>query len=247
MIHLIYPHTCKSCLSYFPWILFTLQFPGVNVKTQFNRDESLEAQVLNLLVFFFFKIARNCLGMAVKLNTCQEAAIFEDEREGKIREVGNQAVWSLSSCKPGFGVEQLRDEDFDTYWQSDGPQPHLVNVQFRRKTIIQDICLYTNYKADESYTPNRISIRAGNNFHDLVELEQVELIEPVGWVKIPLKDTNDKHIRTFMIQIAVLSNHQNGRDTHIRRIKVRSPVMDTSIHPAPKFTSPEMIQYAYFK
>lgn len=52
-------------------------------------------------------------------------------------------------------MEQLRDEDFDTYWQSDGPQPHLVNVQFRRKTIIQDICLYTNYKADESYTPNR--------------------------------------------------------------------------------------------
>ena len=41
------------------------------------------------------------LAMAVKLNTCQEAAIFEDEREGKIREVGNQAVWSLSSCKPG--------------------------------------------------------------------------------------------------------------------------------------------------
>ncbi|CAI9722254.1 anaphase-promoting complex subunit 10-like [Octopus vulgaris] len=147
----------------------------------------------------------------------------------------------------GFGVEQLRDEDFDTYWQSDGPQPHLVNVQFRRKTIIQDICLYTNYKADESYTPNRISIRAGNNFHDLVELEQVELIEPVGWVRIPLKDSNDKHIRTFMIQLAVLSNHQNGRDTHIRRIKVRSPVMDTSIHPAPKFTSSEMMQYAYFK
>lgn len=55
----------------------------------------------------------------------------------------------------GFGVEQLRDDSYDSYWQSDGPQPHLVNIQFRRKTTIQDVCIYTDYKADESYTPNR--------------------------------------------------------------------------------------------
>ena len=28
----------------------------------------------------------------------------------KVREVGGRATWSLSSCKPGFGVEQLRDD-----------------------------------------------------------------------------------------------------------------------------------------
>ena len=27
---------------------------------------------------------------------------YKGEREGKLREVGNQAVWSLSSCKPGM-------------------------------------------------------------------------------------------------------------------------------------------------
>lgn len=26
---------------------------------------------------------------------------FRDERKGIVREVGNQAIWSLSSCKPG--------------------------------------------------------------------------------------------------------------------------------------------------
>ncbi len=26
---------------------------------------------------------------------------YKGEREGKLREVGGQAVWSLSSCKPG--------------------------------------------------------------------------------------------------------------------------------------------------
>jgi len=74
---------------------------------------------------------------------------------GKVREVGNYAIWSLSSCKPGFGVDQLRDDITETYWQSDGQLPHLVNIQFKRKTTIRDICIYTDYKLDESYTPNR--------------------------------------------------------------------------------------------
>lgn len=53
-------------------------------------------------------------------------------------------------------MDQLLDNTVDTYWQSDGPQPHLVNIQFRRKTTIHDVCIYTDYKADESYTPNRL-------------------------------------------------------------------------------------------
>ena len=32
-------------------------------------------------------------------------------------EIGGQAVWSVSSCKPGYGVAQLRDNSTDTYWQ----------------------------------------------------------------------------------------------------------------------------------
>ena len=33
------------------------------------------------------------------------------------REVGSEAIWSLSSAKPGNGVEQLRDDCLQTYWQ----------------------------------------------------------------------------------------------------------------------------------
>lgn len=46
-------------------------------------------------------------------------------------------MWSLSTAKPGNGVEQLRDGNLETYWQSDGPQPHLVNIQFHKKTRVQ--------------------------------------------------------------------------------------------------------------
>ena len=49
------------------------------------------------------------------------------------REIGKLAVWSVTSAKPGNGVELLRDSRDDTYWQSDGAQPHLVNLQFQKK------------------------------------------------------------------------------------------------------------------
>jgi anaphase-promoting complex subunit 10 len=42
-------------------------------------------------------------------------------------------VWSVTSAKPGNGVDLLRDDSLETYWQSDGAQPHLVNIQFQKK------------------------------------------------------------------------------------------------------------------
>ncbi|XP_049291023.1 anaphase-promoting complex subunit 10 isoform X2 [Anopheles funestus] len=140
------------------------------------------------------------MSVKMKVNVCP----ITEERSGTVREVGGQAVWSLSSCKPGFGVDQLRDNSMETYWQSDGQLPHLVNIQFHRKTTVSQIYIYSDYKLDESYTPSRISIRCGMHFNDLQEVEVVDLCEPSGW-------------------IAVISNHQNGRDTHMRQIRIHSP------------------------
>ena len=36
------------------------------------------------------------------------------------REIGDLAVWSLSSAKTGNGVDQIRDGLITTFWQSDG-------------------------------------------------------------------------------------------------------------------------------
>lgn len=88
----------------------------------------------------------------------------------------------LNNYFEGFGVDQLRDDRADTYWQSDGQLPHLVNIQFQKKTTISDIYIYTDYKLDESYTPSRISIRVGTHFNDLQEIEVFMLTEPSGWL-----------------------------------------------------------------
>lgn len=38
---------------------------------------------------------------------------------GGQREIGDEAVWSLSTAKPGNGVHQLRDNNLDSFWQYD--------------------------------------------------------------------------------------------------------------------------------
>ncbi|XP_016418243.1 anaphase-promoting complex subunit 10-like [Sinocyclocheilus rhinocerous] len=112
-----------------------------------------------------------------------------------------------------------------------------------RKTTVKMLCIYADYKSDESYTPSKISVRVGNNFHNLQEIRQLEMVEPSGWIHIPLLDLVNNPIRTFMIQIAVLANHQNGRDTHMRQIKVYTPVEESSIGKFPRCTTVDFMMY----
>jgi anaphase-promoting complex subunit 10 len=178
-----------------------------------------------------------------------------------MREIGHEAVWSLSTAKPGNGVEQLRDNNSDTYWQSDGGQPHRINIQFHKKMSISQIWFYLDYKLDESYTPKKICIRHGTTFHDLQDLHHLEVGEdPSGWIKVDLSEaaanlpknklggyvnsSNENILRTHFIQVVVLSMHQNGRDTHIRQVKVFGP-RTSSRHTLqqPGFTSLEFTKF----
>uniref|UniRef100_A0A453A0D4 DOC domain-containing protein n=1 Tax=Aegilops tauschii subsp. strangulata TaxID=200361 RepID=A0A453A0D4_AEGTS len=51
-------------------------------------------------------------------------------------------------------------------------------------------------------------------------------------------------IHTFMLQIAVLANHLNGRDTHVRQIKIYGPRPNPVPHQPFHFTSRECIMYS---
>ena len=52
----------------------------------------------------------------------------------------------------------------------------------------------------------------------------MELTEPSGWVYIPVESPSGRPLRANMIQFAVITNHQNGRDTHLRLLEVYSPL-----------------------
>lgn len=78
------------------------------------------------------------------------------------------------------------------------------------------------------------------------EIGAYDLVEPTGWIIIPLRDPHNPQqpIKTWMLQLAVLANHQNGRDTHIRQIKIHSPIETTSVLLQPKFTAVEIAEWS---
>ena len=53
-------------------------------------------------------------------------------------------------------------------------------------------------------------------------------------------------LRTYFLQVAVLSNHQNGRDTHIRQVKIYGPRTspEAMIGQGMQFTTAEYGQFA---
>ena len=110
-----------------------------------------------------------------------------------------------------------------------------------------------DFKLDESYTPKTCAVRVGNNLQDMKargverlrqlspprarvseqagctaqEVRSLDLAEPTGWIYVRLKRPGDGDdgggMRAYLVQLLVQTNHQNGRDTHVRQIKVFGP------------------------
>lgn len=96
------------------------------------------------------------------------------------------------------------------------------------------LSFYVDNRIDESYCPNRLSISAGTAHHDLEELDLIELDDPQGWIHIDLCDgrarilgseekDEGKPLKANILCLTVLTNHQSGKDTHIRQVKVYAP------------------------
>ena len=166
-----------------------------------------------------------------------------------LRDISDAAVaWQVSSAKPGNGVEQLRDTGTETYWQSDGTsQPHYIQIHFHRRLAVSHVALYLDYQLDESYTPNTIQLETGMTAQDLTfaspQNQCMELHEPSGWVILPVysssmdhahdpqlssqnshglqqQQSQLSHSKAHLLRISILSMHQNGRDTHVRRVAI---------------------------
>ncbi|WPT18260.1 Anaphase-promoting complex subunit 10 [Picochlorum sp. SENEW3] len=157
------------------------------------------------------------------MNPNSSGLIFESlEEDKRERDVGKLAVWSVSSAKPGNGVDLLVDGSSDTYWQSDGMQPHTITLHFQQYVAISKVAIQTNYRMDESYTPQRLSVSVGTRWSDMSCIRTEEVIEPQGWIVLPIasEEHPEKPVTGRILQITILVNHQNGRDTHVRQVRV---------------------------
>ncbi|RPA77205.1 APC10-domain-containing protein [Ascobolus immersus RN42] len=164
-----------------------------------------------------------------------------------LKEIGALASWTVSTAKPGCGVEQLRDEDTNLYWQSDGPQPHTISIHFAKRVFVSKMRLYLDHDLDESYTPTKISIASGTGYHDLQEVMIMNLEQPKGWINVDLVGVGPGLIlgsdllKTYLIEVKIHANHQNGKDTHIRGLQIFSNEYETQADTDLAFTASSML------
>ncbi|KAF2757024.1 galactose-binding like protein [Pseudovirgaria hyperparasitica] len=216
-----------------------------------------------------------------------------------LREISSLASWTVSSSKPGCSIAQLRSPSTSAFWQSDGPQPHYLNIHFFKRVSIAGVRLFLDFDADESYTPTRIVFLAGTGYNDLVEWAEMRLEQPRGWCSVDMSnvgryeylddsDDADDHsdaadsddddddedadsddafplstpstspsppvsrdgsksplprehtstrtksthrrrrrrrrraptLRAHLLQVKIMENHQNGKDTHLRGLQI---------------------------
>ncbi|CCE26885.1 related to anaphase promoting complex subunit 10 [Claviceps purpurea 20.1] len=141
-----------------------------------------------------------------------------------LKEISNLGRFTVSSHKPGSGVEELRSDDLKVFWQSDGPQPHKLTVYFVKRVGIRDIRFYVDCNEDESYTPTKIAFQSGTSENNLLEFASMTLDSPTGWQQVPLAgvggEPDGNTLVSYVLQMQILENQQNGKDTHLRGIKI---------------------------
>jgi anaphase-promoting complex subunit 10 len=121
----------------------------------------------------------------------------------------------------------------------------LLTIHFLRRVEIRAIRFYVDYHQDESYTPTHIVFYAGTGHHDLIQFAEVPMTEPSGWQEVPIADCGggaDGHsLCCWIVQVHVKENHQNGKDTHIRGIKIYA--LDDPSYGAPLVDSEEEVGF----
>ncbi|KAF9048496.1 anaphase-promoting complex, subunit 10/DOC domain-containing protein [Panaeolus papilionaceus] len=165
-------------------------------------------------------------------------------------DISSRAKWSVSSFKFGFGAECLLDGDSDTFWHSDGPQPHFITAEFPRKVAIQKISIHLNYQADDSYTPSTLAIRAGTGLGDLQDVRIVTFDKPDGWITFDVSSEPNEEgdglspVYAYVLQIIIIANHMSGKDTHVRGLRILGPIGETIPEDDPfAFSSPAFKMY----
>ncbi|KAJ4154980.1 hypothetical protein LMH87_000250 [Akanthomyces muscarius] len=153
-----------------------------------------------------------------------EQEVLVDPASIGLKEISNLGKFTVSSHKPGNGVQELRSDDLKLYWQSDGPQPHKLTIYFIKRVGIRVIRFFVDYQEDESYTPTKIVFRSGTSENNMIEFATMTMDNPYGWQDVPISgaggEPDGNTLVSYVLQMQILENHQNGKDTHLRGIKI---------------------------
>lgn len=120
----------------------------------------------------------------------------------------------LSTFKEGHGQAQLFSDDPEEYWHTDGNLPHHIEIELDSCRHLSEIKMVLGHVQDKSYTPKEIDVRCGVTREGIRSLRVVNVSEKVSNISIPVEE------ECVYLQIVILSNHQEGRDSRIRNFKL---------------------------
>ncbi|CAR24639.1 DOC domain-containing protein [Lachancea thermotolerans] len=137
-------------------------------------------------------------------------------------DITNLAYWKASSQKDGNPVSQALDDNPTTFWQSDGLQPHKIEISFSKRVDIVQFALFLSLVVDESYTPQIIKIYAGHSASDATLYKTLEVRNVNCWVALTFEDNRpeDNLLKCQYIRMIIPVNHENGKDTHLRGARI---------------------------
>jgi anaphase-promoting complex subunit 10 len=157
--------------------------------------------------------------------------------EVSYREITKSALWTVSTVKGGYTISSMFDRRLDTFWQTDAIPPHWICAQFSKQTFVSRLSIFLAIQQDETYTPVELVIYVGNDPTSLTEMRTEEPPHLHGWNEIELS------ISTIFLKIAITKNHQGGRDSRIRQVKLFGAPYSPCIDPSVCFFSPDVVQY----
>lgn len=94
--------------------------------------------------------------------------------------------------------------------------------------------MYIDSNLDESYTPTKIGVEAGYGSSNIIEFAEMILTDPAGWQDVDFSNVGaatpfrnrfgqieeENVLHTFKIHFLIKENFQNGKDTHLRGVRV---------------------------
>jgi len=99
-------------------------------------------------------------------------------------------------------------------------------LQYPRNVFfVAETCYQSEYSRPHSYTPIKLLIRAGTSLYDLQDVKTVTMDKPTGWITFDVgaeRSGKDGYrpLNVYAVQIVIAANHMNGKDTHVRGLKV---------------------------
>ncbi|KAI5181883.1 anaphase-promoting complex subunit 10 [Nematocida sp. AWRm80] len=120
----------------------------------------------------------------------------------------------VSTFKPGHGPQELLSSNLEKYWHTDGNLPHHIEIEFPEIKHLLKVELNLGNIQDKSYIPKEIDLRCGKTRETIDTVSTSSITDKSSIVSVPV----DKDC--CFLQLIILSNHQEGRDSRIRGISL---------------------------